>query len=66
MKHLEDVKIDIISILKGIYANNLTAKADANLVITNDGIKGYVDFDIYNGSYYDLKRLTIGNTEEEE
>ena len=30
------------------------------------GIKGYVDFDIYNGSYYDLKRLTIGNTEEEE
>lgn len=39
----EDVKIDIISILKGIYANNLTAKADANLVITNDGIKGYAD-----------------------
>ena len=25
------------------------------------GIKGYVDFDIYNGSYYDLRRLTIGN-----
>lgn len=25
------------------------------------GITGYVDFDIYNGSYYDLKRLTIGN-----
>lgn len=25
------------------------------------GIKGYVDFDIYNGSFYDLKRLTIGN-----
>jgi len=25
------------------------------------GIKGYVDFDIYNGSYYDLKMLTIGN-----
>ena len=23
------------------------------------GIKGYVDFNIYNGSYYDLKRLTI-------
>lgn len=39
----EDVKIDIISILKGIYANNLTAKADANLVITNDGIKGYAN-----------------------
>lgn len=39
----EDVKIDIISILKGIYANNLTAKADANLIITNDGIKGYAD-----------------------
>lgn len=38
-----DVKVDIISILKGIYANNLTAKADADLVITNDGIKGYAD-----------------------
>ncbi len=25
------------------------------------GIKGYVDFNIYNGSYYDLKKLTIGN-----
>jgi len=25
------------------------------------GIKGYVDFNIYNGSYYDLKQLTIGN-----
>lgn len=25
------------------------------------GIKGYVDFDIYNGSFYDLKKLTIGN-----
>lgn len=24
------------------------------------GIKGYVDFDIYNGSYYDLMRLTVG------
>ncbi|MGM9779842.1 MAG: glycoside hydrolase family 25 protein [Prevotella sp.] len=23
------------------------------------GIKGYVDFNIYNGSYYDLRRLTI-------
>lgn len=23
------------------------------------GIKGYVDFDIYNGSFYDLKKLTI-------
>lgn len=23
------------------------------------GIRGYVDFDIYNGSYYDLKKLTI-------
>lgn len=39
----EDVKIDIISILKGIYSNNLTAKADVNLVITNDGIKGFAD-----------------------
>lgn len=25
------------------------------------GIKGYVDFDIYNGSYYDLRQLTIGS-----
>ena len=24
------------------------------------GIKGYVDFNIYNGSYYDLKQMTIG------
>lgn len=24
------------------------------------GIKGYVDFNIYNGSFYDLRRLTIG------
>lgn len=28
------------------------------------GIKGYVDFDIYNGSYYDLRKLTIGNHEQ--
>ncbi len=31
------------------------------------GIKGYVDFNIYNGSYYDLKQLTIkseNNSEE--
>lgn len=27
------------------------------------GIKGYVDFDIYNGSYYDLRKLTIGSRE---
>lgn len=27
------------------------------------GIKGYVDFNIYNGSYYDLKKLTIGSQE---
>ncbi len=25
------------------------------------GIKGYVDFNIYNGSFYDLRMLTIGN-----
>ncbi len=25
------------------------------------GIKGYVDFDLYNGSFYDLKKLCIGN-----
>ena len=30
------------------------------------GIKGYVDFNIYNGSFYDLKRLTIGSEEESE
>lgn len=27
------------------------------------GIKGYVDLDIYNGSYYDLRKLTIGARE---
>lgn len=27
------------------------------------GIKGYVDFNIYNGSYYDLKQLTIGGND---
>ena len=27
------------------------------------GIKGYVDFNIYNGSFYDMKKLTIGNQE---
>ncbi len=30
------------------------------------GIKGFVDFDIYNGSYYDLLQLTIGSNEEDE
>lgn len=30
------------------------------------GIKGYVDFNIYNGSYYDLKKLTIGSREEDD
>lgn len=30
------------------------------------GIKGYVDFDIYNGSYYDLLQLTIGNQDNED
>ena len=29
------------------------------------GIKGYVDFNIYNGSYYELKQLCIGNTNNE-
>ncbi len=28
------------------------------------GIKGYVDFNIYNGSFYDLRHLTIGNQED--
>ena len=27
------------------------------------GIKGRVDFNIYNGSYYDLRKLTIGSRE---
>ena len=27
------------------------------------GIKGHVDFDIYNGSYYDLRQMTIGSME---
>ncbi len=27
------------------------------------GIKGYVDFNIYNGSYYDLRKMTIGARE---
>ena len=29
------------------------------------GIKGYVDFNIYNGSYYDLKQLTIKDHDNE-
>ena len=29
------------------------------------GIKGYVDFNIYNGSYYDLKQLCIGSNNNE-
>ena len=29
------------------------------------GIHGYVDLDIYNGSYYDLKKLTIGSEDED-
>lgn len=28
------------------------------------GIKGYVDLNIYNGSYYDLRKLTIGSHEQ--
>lgn len=28
------------------------------------GIKGFVDFNIYNGSYYDLRKLTIGSHEQ--
>lgn len=28
------------------------------------GIKGYVDFNIYNGSFYDLRKLTIGSHEQ--
>lgn len=28
------------------------------------GIKGYIDFNIYNGSYYDLRKLTIGSQQD--
>jgi lysozyme len=28
------------------------------------GIKGQVDFNIYNGSYYDLRKMTIGAREQ--
>jgi lysozyme len=28
------------------------------------GIKGTVDFNIYNGSFYDLRKLTIGAREQ--
>ncbi len=28
------------------------------------GVKGYVDFNVYNGSYYDLRKLTIGSKED--
>ena len=28
------------------------------------GIKGYVDFNIYNGSFYDLRKMTIGAREQ--
>jgi lysozyme len=28
------------------------------------GIKGHVDFNIYNGSYYDLRKMTIGAREQ--
>ncbi|MDD6552836.1 MAG: GH25 family lysozyme [Prevotellaceae bacterium] len=30
------------------------------------GIRGYVDLNIYNGSYYDLRKLTIGGHEDDE
>ena len=36
-------RIDIIGILKGIYANNLTAKANADLTIAREGIKGQAE-----------------------
>ena len=31
-----------------------------------NGIKGFVDFNIYNGSMYDLQKLTIGHQDEED
>lgn len=30
------------------------------------GIKGFVDFNVYNGSYYDLRRLTIGGRDKDD
>ena len=36
-------RIDVIGILKGIYANNLTAKANADLTIAREGIKGQAE-----------------------
>lgn len=30
------------------------------------GINGFVDFNIYNGSYYDLRKLTIGSSDTDE
>lgn len=30
------------------------------------GIRGYVDFNIYNGSYYDLRQLTIGRQNDDD
>ena len=39
----ETERVDIIGILKGIYANNLTAKANADLTIAREGIKGQAE-----------------------
>ena len=39
----ETERVDIIGILKGIYANNLTAKANADLTIAKEGIKGQAE-----------------------
>ena len=35
--------------------------ADLNAVVAGTGIKGKVDLNTYNGTYYSLKRMCIGN-----
>ena len=42
-KKEETPRIDIIGILNGIYSNNLTAKANADLTITKESIKGQAE-----------------------
>ena len=39
----ETFRVNIIEILQGIYANNLTAKADADLTIAKEGINGQAE-----------------------
>lgn len=39
----EPIQVDIIGILQGIYANNVTGKADIDLTIAKEGVVGDVD-----------------------